>query len=183
MTFFDPIVIDGMEYRDGGLMYNNPVDQAHAEASEVFPNRTQIVVSLGTGLVTTKAFSPNLATVAQELGKIATETERVHDSFYRRDGSRAARSGRYYRFNVPEIGDKGLAESKQEDLTFLRKKTERYIDNPETGSKLASCTEQLAEGAFSMISSNSGLPEDLLNRSPAASTSLSLEDRMEKLRR
>ena len=183
LSFFDPIQIDGLEYRDGGLMYNNPVDQVHSEASVVFPGRPQIIVSLGTGLSSTKPFTATLPKITQELGQIATETERVANNFYERDGSRKAESGQYFRFNVPEIGDKGLAESKLEDLRYIRIMTQKYINLPETGTKLSSCTRNLTEGALSTISFNPGLPEGLPCVSSAAPQTLSLEQRWEDLKR
>lgn len=183
LSYFDPIQVDGVEYRDGGLMYNNPVEQVHSEASVVFPGRSQVIISLGTGLASTRAFAATLPTITKELARIATDSERVASNFYQRDDSRAAESGQYFRFNVPEIGDKGLAESKPEDLTYLRIMTESYIDNPETGSKLTSCADKVTEGALSTFSFNPGLPEGLPCVSSAAPQSLSLEERLENLGR
>lgn len=145
LSYFDPIDINGVVYRDGGLMYNNPVEKIHSEASVVFPDRPQIIVSLGTGLASTKPFTGRLAAITQELADIATEAETVSNDFYEREDSLAAKSGLYFRFNVPEIGDQGLAESKLKDLTHIRIMTEKYINNPKTGFELASCTEKLTE--------------------------------------
>jgi predicted acylesterase/phospholipase RssA len=47
MKYFEPIKIAGVEYRDGGLMYNNPIAMLHAEACDVFEGREQVIVSLG----------------------------------------------------------------------------------------------------------------------------------------
>jgi predicted acylesterase/phospholipase RssA len=183
LSYFDPIEINGVEYRDGGLMYNNPVDQVASEASVVFPDRPQIIVSLGTGLASKKPFTGSLAAITKELADIATRAETVSRNFYQRDGSRAAKSGQYFRFNVPEIGDQGLAESKPKDLAYIRTMTEDYIDNPETGFKLTSCTEKLTEGALNTISFNPGLPEDLPCVSSTAPRTMSLEERWEELKR
>jgi hypothetical protein len=183
LSYFDPIDINGVVYRDGGLMYNNPVEKVHSEASVVFPDRPQIIVSLGTGLASTKPFTGSLAEITQELARIATEAETASHNFYEREDSRAAKSGLYFRFNVPEIGDQGLAESKPKDLTRIRIMTESYINNPETGLKLASCTKKLTEGALDTISFESGLSEDSLDVSSTAPRTLSVEERWENLKR
>lgn len=147
MRYFEPITIDGVQYRDGGLMENNPVALLHAEAGEVFEGREQIIVSVGTGLVLTKAFDPSIKTVAEDLANIATDTERVADEFFRRDGSKLANENRYFRFNVPEIGEKGLAESSDEDLTYLEEMTLAYVDKGQIAKELRTCSTKLAEGA------------------------------------
>lgn len=181
LTFFEPIKIQGVEYRDGGLMYNNPVALVHAEASEVFGNREQTIISLGTGRISTRRFDPNLLTIAKDLAEIATNTERQADDFYRRDDSKAAKEGRYFRFNVPEIGDSGLAEATKDDLNYLVKMTEGYLDSPETSDKLLSCSERLAEGALT----NSALQDQLENSAMLLPEPLirdDLERRMRMLR-
>lgn len=139
--------IDGIEYRDGGLMQNNPVALLHAEAGEVFEGREQIIVSLGTGLVMTKAFDPSIKTIAKDLADIAADTERVADEFFRRDGSRLANENRYFRFNVPHIGEKGLAESSPEGLMYLEKMTLTYVNNAQITEEMQTCSTKLAEGA------------------------------------
>ncbi len=53
-TFYEPLVIDGTRYSDGGLLYNNPVSQVHAEGSEMFRDDETLLVSLGTGIAADK---------------------------------------------------------------------------------------------------------------------------------
>lgn len=156
VTFFEPITVDGSIYSDGGLMYNNPVQLVHGEASEMFPGRTQMIISLGTGIGKNTKFDPSLTTIALQLAKIATETERTADEFYRRDGAKAANAGLYFRFNVPGLGDTGLEES--EKLHEIRLLTEKYIDNSEVGRKVGSCAEQLAVGALILPNTPSSVP-------------------------
>jgi predicted acylesterase/phospholipase RssA len=150
LTYFDPITIDHKTYSDGGLLFNNPISQVHSEASEVFPDRKQIIVSLGTGKLITKAWDPNLLTIAKGLAEIATETEREADGFYNRDNGRMAREMRYFRFNVPELGEKDLAESDPGSLADIRGMTEQYLDEAEIRRKVQSCAVGLAEGMFSI---------------------------------
>lgn len=156
LTFFEPITVNGSVYSDGGLIFNNPVQQVHGEASEMFPGRTQLLISLGTGTGKDTKFDPSLLSVAHQLAQIATETERTADEFYRRDDARAAKAGLYFRFNVPGLGVIGLEES--ERLNDIKSLTEKYIDNSEVGQKVLSCTEQLSVGALILPNIPSSIP-------------------------
>jgi predicted acylesterase/phospholipase RssA len=149
LTFFDPIVVDELIYSDGGLHYNNPVELLHGEASEVFPGREQLIVSLGTGIGTPKEFNPTLKTIAQTLADLNTETERTAENFYRREDGKAAKAGRYYRFNVPGMGDIGLEEA--DELHQIRVLTEKYLEGSELGQKADACAKQMAGGAQNVL--------------------------------
>ncbi|KAH8911269.1 hypothetical protein BR93DRAFT_965075 [Coniochaeta sp. PMI_546] len=142
LTFFEPIVVDGTTYSDGALLYNNPVQLVHGEASEMFEDREQMIVSLGTGTGNLDKFDPKLRNVAQLLGKLATETERTADDFYRREDAKAAKSGRYFRFSVPGMGDIGMHE--HEKLNVVRLFTEGYLERAEVAQKAALCARVLA---------------------------------------
>ncbi|KAL5629897.1 hypothetical protein BROUX41_001503 [Berkeleyomyces rouxiae] len=159
LTFFDPITIDGSKYSDGGLFYNNPVQLVHGEASEVFPNQEQVIVSLGTGMGKPKVFEPYLFNVAQLLADLATETERTANDFYRRDDCKAAKAGQYYRFNVPDIGDVGLEEVQR--LGDIKNLTEIYLEGAELGQKINSCAKQLIGGAYEISESVAAKSEPL----------------------
>ncbi|EXA53703.1 hypothetical protein FOVG_01433 [Fusarium oxysporum f. sp. pisi HDV247] len=159
LTFFDSIIIDGSTYSDGGLLYNNPVQLVHGEASEVFPNQEQLIISLGTGMGRPRVFDPHLFNVAQLLGDLASETERTADDFYRRDDGKAAKAGQYYRFNVPDIGEVGLEEVKK--LKEIKDLTERYLEGAELGQKINSCAERLAGGAYKISESVTAKSEPL----------------------
>jgi predicted acylesterase/phospholipase RssA len=180
LTYFDPITIDHKTYSDGGLLFNNPISQVHSEASEVFPNRKQIIVSLGTGKLITKAWDPNLLTIAKGLAEIATETEKEADGFYNRDNGNMAREMRYFRFNVPELGGKDLAESDPGSLADIRGMTEKYLDEAELRRKVQSCAGGLAEGTLlSQNLSQQDLESSSLGPVPSVGE---LESRMTALR-
>lgn len=50
-TLFDPITIDDVKYGDGSTGWNNPTQEAIAEAHSIWPDRkVRCLVSLGTGL-------------------------------------------------------------------------------------------------------------------------------------
>lgn len=161
-------------------MYNNPVQQVHGEASEMFPDRTQLLISLGTGIVKEMKFDPTLTTVAIQLAKLATETERTANDFYRRDDARAAKAGLYFRFNVPGLGEIGLEESKKlHDIELL---TEKYLENPEVGQKVLSCAVQLSEGALVLPEISSAIPEVPIATGVNVDGEQNLHERLAKLR-
>lgn len=143
-TFFEHLKIGEDFFSDGGLLYNNPVSLVHAEASEVFKGRETLLISLGTGIGTDKVYDPNIVTVASVLADIATKTQAQADDFFRRDGGEKARSKRYFRFDIPNIGDIAMDEAKE--LNKVKLGSEKYLDDPEVGVKVRTCSEQLAEG-------------------------------------
>src|SRR5213078_4792779 len=50
LTYLPPIIIDDVEYCDGGFGWNNPVEEAIAEAHMLWPKRPiGCLVSVGTG--------------------------------------------------------------------------------------------------------------------------------------
>jgi predicted acylesterase/phospholipase RssA len=50
LTYFKPIEVSGYTYSDGGLLYNNPIQLVHNEASDVFQGQDQLIISLGTSI-------------------------------------------------------------------------------------------------------------------------------------
>ena len=148
LTFFEPIIVDGTTYSDGGLLYNNPVQLVHGEASEMFEGREQLIISLGTGIGSPEKFDPKLLTVARLLGGLATETENTANDFYRREDGKAAKAGRYFRFNVPGMGDIGMDETKK--LNDIKLLTNQYLEGAELGQKADLCAKQLAGGVYSV---------------------------------
>jgi predicted acylesterase/phospholipase RssA len=122
-TFFEPIVIDEVEYGDGGTGSNNPVELAIDEAHDIWPGRViGCVVSIGTGLEDasrlrdqtdggrdlvrsllnkTSAKIAFKVDVAEWCVNMLTSCENVH----RRVAGRVSQLGidnRYFRFNVPQ---------------------------------------------------------------------------------
>jgi predicted acylesterase/phospholipase RssA len=143
-TFFEPLTIGEDIYSDGGLLCNNPVQLVHIEGADMFPGRETLLLSLGTGLLSDNLFNPNFANVGKQLADLATETEKEADSFFRRDGAQAARSQRYFRFNVPNIGNIALDEAKE--LNAIKDAAEKFLNIGEVNLKIRICSEQLAEG-------------------------------------
>ncbi|KAI0886641.1 phospholipase [Annulohypoxylon maeteangense] len=144
-TFFDSIVVDGVNYSDGGLHYNNPVHLVHSEASNVFEGRQQLIISLGTGKAGPEEFNPNLLTIAKQLARIATDTEKAANDFARQRGGEDVRNNRYFRFNLENNGKIGIEEAKK--IRTIGVLTEQYLGMEEVSQKVRLCAEQLALGA------------------------------------
>ena len=70
-TFFDPIKIGphGQEFIDGGLLYNNPIELLHREATAVWPDliKDAQFVSIGTGSAPGEVFEGNLRTIVEAM--------------------------------------------------------------------------------------------------------------------
>jgi predicted acylesterase/phospholipase RssA len=171
-TFYEPLIIDGTRYSDGGLLYNNPVSHVHAEGSEMFRDDETLLISLGTGIASDKEYNPNLFTITNQLVGLATRTQGEADTFIRREGGKAARAKRYFRFDIPGIGDIGLEEA--DKLLQIKLASEKFLNNPEVGMKVTSCSEQLARGELA-------LPET--SRSdPVPNNATDLQERLDRLR-
>jgi predicted acylesterase/phospholipase RssA len=131
-SYFEPIDIgdDGEHetFVDGGLGYNNPVEQVLEEASRVFPGRkVACVVSVGTGVAGAIAFpdSPKTspAKLVEALKNMATESdttaERMHGRF------RNAKQT-YFRFSV-DRGFQGIGLEEWKELSKVRTFTAEYL--------------------------------------------------------
>ena len=130
--YFDPISIGyaGMQaaYIDGGLGYNNPIEQVLEEAHREFPGRkVACIVSIGTGLAGvirfTSAPETSPSKVINALKKMATESdvtaERVQARFHNIINT-------YFRFNV----DRGLEDielDEWENLGRVATYTDGYL--------------------------------------------------------
>ena len=131
-TYFLPIVIEDVEYGDGGTGWNNPAKEAIAKARNIWPDRPiGILVSIGTGLE--EALQPNDTSkevpkviqsllqntspghafklaVAEYTLKCVTSCELAHREISEHC-NRDILEGNYFRLNVPQgMAAIGLAE-------------------------------------------------------------------------
>lgn len=130
LTFFAPITIDDTEYCDGGFGWNNPVEEAIAEAHYIWPKRPiGCLLSIGTGLedaiqldakgkksLKKKLLEKSLPkisfrkAVAEYCVESLISCERIHrkvlDDLHGHDVE-----GRYFRFNV----DQGMSKIGMEE--------------------------------------------------------------------
>ena len=140
-TFFKSIVINQEIFGDGGVGWNNPAEEAIAEAHQIWPNRSiGCLVSLGTGLEDPIQLGDSKKTVARSLMKkglpkqlfriqvaeycvaCITSCERIHRRLAE-EGEGYGIGGSYFRFNVPQGMSKiGLDEwEKIGDMITLTK--------------------------------------------------------------
>lgn len=144
LTFFKPIVIDDVKYGDGGTGWNNPTEEAIAEAHNIWPNRPiGCLVSIGTGLEdviqlrdgTDAQRGPARSLLRKALPKLSFQVEVAEycvdsltscETIHRRLAEHPDRlgiDGKYFRFNVPQGMSKiGLEEwEKVGDMIALTK--------------------------------------------------------------
>jgi hypothetical protein len=147
--FFDPIAVGrfGEEFVDGATGANNPVrevwDQAQlAWGPEPLEGRVKCLVSIGTGVLSLKAFEDDGLHIGKTLLAIATETAHTAERF-RRERALLDNTGRYYRFNVMRgLEDIGLEEAKK--VKEMAAATRRYIGSQEVHKQMQACAGNIA---------------------------------------
>jgi hypothetical protein len=136
-TFFEPVLIDGRPYSDGGTGWNNPTVEAIAEACKMWPNRPiGCLLSIGTGLEEAIQLgdgsqpSPNTSfklEVAKYCVECLTSCEKIHHDVCTKFSDRILVDENYFRLNVPQgISSIGLEE--WEKIEDLRDLTEKYME-------------------------------------------------------
>lgn len=162
---------------DGGLGYNNPVEQVLEEASRVFPGRkVGCVVNIGTGVASAIAFptSPKTSPVKRivALKNMATESdttaERMHRRFQNVEDT-------YFRFSV-DRGLQGIGLEEWKELPNVRTFTTGYLNQHAVSTQVNTVVTALlasklvgAEGSNRLIqllggSSGVGSSQDLSRR-------------------
>src|SRR5882672_863744 len=139
-TFFDPIVINGESFFDGGMGRNNPIQQVLQEAELMFPDRhVACIVSIGTGQAQTISIpKPDLLQrvlplhVINAMRKIATDCEESAQDATRRFEHTP---GVYFRFNV-EQGLQNVGLEQWEKLDEVRAHTRQYIRMADVNPRL-----------------------------------------------
>jgi ankyrin repeat protein len=149
-TFFQPMVIDGIRYGDGGTGWNNPTEEAIDEAHIIWPKRPiGCLISIGTGLEdplqlrdqsgkVSDSFLRSLfrtaapkqdfkLRVAEFCVQCLTSCEKVHEKIDS-NPTRYGLDSSYYRLNVPQGMSKiGLEE--WDKLSEMKSLTKSYMDS------------------------------------------------------
>ncbi|KAK4233068.1 acyl transferase/acyl hydrolase/lysophospholipase [Achaetomium macrosporum] len=132
-SYFEPIKIgdDGEQetFVDGGLGYNNPVEQVLEEARRIFPGRkVACVVSVGTGVASAIAFpdSPKTSPVKliDALKKMATESDTTAEKMH---GRFQNVKDVYFRFSV-DRGLQAIGLEEWKELSNVRTFTTEYLN-------------------------------------------------------
>ena len=147
-TYFDPISIGdpGQQeiFVDGGLGYNNPIEQVLEEAKRVFPGRrVACIVSIGTGLKSAIRFptSPKTSPVKliDAVVKMATESDTTAERVQVRFGKT---KDTYFRFSVVrDLDEIDLAEWK--NLHKVRTYTTGYMRQSTVSSRIDAVVKAL----------------------------------------
>ncbi|KAJ6441059.1 Hydantoin utilization protein A [Purpureocillium lavendulum] len=136
-SFFDPCVIDGKAFADGGTGANNPIHQLWAEASCVYGDGN----ASRTGTPSRKPFGPDLQDVATALRAIATSAESVAQTF-EREHPHLVNGCVYFRFNVTN-GLQGVGLEASDRLSEIEALTSSYCASPTITQKMKVCASQL----------------------------------------
>ncbi|CAE6521084.1 unnamed protein product [Rhizoctonia solani] len=172
--FFKPMVVKPrldidrhfeIDYIDGGLRLNNPINQLLREASQQFPNRkVRLILSLGTGARNTIQLpragfipKPQWYTVFQLHKKIALNCEKHHQVIERRFTQFRQGPNVYFRFNV----DRGMRHIGLEEWTMLKQikeNTEVYTNDVSVDPRINRAVElSLTEDVQLTIQQAAGL--------------------------
>ena len=174
-TYFESIKIgeEGEQetFLDGGLGYNNPVEQVLEEARRIFPGRkVACVVSIGTGVANVISFPDSPKTsplkLINALKNMATESdttaERMHQRFQNVKDT-------YFRFSV-DRGLQGIELEEWNELPKVRTFTTEYISQHSLSAQIDKVVEALLaskvvdqEGSTSFISLPTLVSGDIQN--------------------
>ena len=172
-TFFQPIIINGVKYGDGGTGWNNPTAEAIAEAHNIWPGRLiGCLLSLGTGLEKANQlsdgndeFSEYWRSVLKKLAPQAsfqlevakycvaslTSCEKIHRDVSEKYPDRIVPNSNYFRFNVPQgMSNIGLEEWKKiDDIIAL---TEDYDHGEILDRKEDHCSNVVKSATCKLVS-------------------------------
>jgi predicted acylesterase/phospholipase RssA len=144
-TFFDSITIGRrkQKFADGGMVYNNPVEQVHQEAETLWPGQEKLLISIGTGDAPGASFNGNIQTLVNAMKAIVTNTQIKADDFHKSHHS-LIEAKLYFRFSVAQgLENVGLQEYDAVDK--IADATDVYIARPESRQKFEDCVQSLLE--------------------------------------
>ena len=166
-TYFKPMVIDGLEYLDGGFGANNPCLEAYDEVKKMNNNAKRCVrsiLSVGTGKhkESSRFNGDGIYRYVNYLNfarKWATDSEGIHGKLVQaRSDLEELDAFEYCRLNVEEgLGRMKLdewrtrrsfrrkAEAKNKTLETIRKHTENYLADEEVQKNIKECAKTLVE--------------------------------------
>lgn len=148
-SFFDPIAVGryGELFVEGAIGVNNPVQELWDQAQltwgpEPLLDTVKCLVSIGTGVLSLKAFDDDLINIGRTLAAIATETEWTAERF-RQERRLLSITGRYYRFNVAR-GLEAIGLEEADKVKEIAAATRRYISSQEVQKQMQACAGSVA---------------------------------------
>jgi len=125
-----------VEYVDGGLVANNPIQFAFMEASNLWPfSDFACVVSIGTGLLDNSSQghqAHGISDIINELVMAATESELTHQMF----SNATHLHGSYFRLNPPLSKPISLDSYQPAKINLLIEEAHTYINSNEFQKQL-----------------------------------------------
>lgn len=126
-----------VEYVDGGLVANNPIQFAIMEASTLWPfSDFACVVSIGTGLLENNSPSQQahgISDIINDLVMAATESELTHQMV---SGATYLKNGSYFRLNPPLSKPISLDSYEPAQIDLLIEESNIYIRSKEVQKQL-----------------------------------------------
>jgi len=182
--YFDPIILDGKEYSDGGLGNNNPIKIATNEVmqktgTEKVNAAFRVVLSLGTGEKPTTVLRvqhkfprisglkpvKKISKIVKALKHHAVDVEKDHKAF--QGMVKEANFKHYYRWSGGDLGGLKLDEwrtipKKEKPVTeeFIRTSVQAYMESPHIKEEVVELAKQLVETRRLRITQN----EDKIRR-------------------
>jgi hypothetical protein len=154
-TYFSALDLEGCEFRDGGMVANNPAQLALKEVQQMHMPTPKLLLSLGTGTsdISSDAKPKRFGLVKQwsDLAKVTvqllTETKITHQNVYD-EHVRSDPTFDYYRFDADNVGKIPLdnwepAKGGEKTKAHIRDLTVKYLSKEDIHKELVQCAETL----------------------------------------
>lgn len=150
-SLFSAVKIGKRKLTDGAMGANNPIEELVHEARELWDMSGEdelraklgCVLSIGTGSpATAEIHGSAFKFLTQTLKDMVTETEKTETRFSNRGWGKKTK---YYRFNVQNLDQVGLAEHEASDI--IEGKTEVYLEHQDRKDTMQECVEDIIQGA------------------------------------
>ena len=106
------------------------------------------MLSIGTGEDADRSLLGGLKNLVECLASLATQTEQT-DQQFQESNSTMVDGGRFYRFNVPGLGNVGLEE--YEALDVIAEKTDAYLDKVPIYKQVSACVNKMIAGGRRVV--------------------------------
>ena len=102
-------------------------------------------LSVGTGTAPGRSLMGNLASLAERLRDIVTDTEQTNRDF-RSEHRPLIRKGGFYRFNVDDGSMAEIGLEEHQEAAKIATNTNHYLEDPRVEQDIDECIEKLCEG-------------------------------------
>lgn len=168
-TYFPPVMIDGEEFLDGAFGANNPSHLAAKELSTLHDMDKICFVSVGSGgqRVTSRNRSSQfgrLMSLVETAIDSMRDSENIHSQMLVL--AKVSEKFSYFRFDVPGLehiamdqlvlgrSRKRVRSEERHTIAFIRARTQKYLQQPETHESIKSCARMIVESRRRQVSSS-----------------------------